>query len=296
MLGLFRSMSNVEGVSLGEPGGTPGIVHQSVGYPGPLPDEQPAVYVRLLGDLEVTGCGDVEPDRISLLNEALVFLTQHRDGVHPRVLAGAIWPRGVSADLAESTISRLTDWLGVDAHGQRNLVTEADGRLRLGRLVWTDWDLFLSLQSRALYDVSLQAPIHRDNLLAAALDLVRGPFLANREAGRYGWLAYEVAEAQIPALIADTALQLADIRLAANSAQAAIDAVTSGMRGSPEDEELWRGLLRATAATGVPERLEGVVEELCKRTWYTHGIKGLHPRTEALVDELLPDWRHLVDA
>ena len=79
-------------------------------------------------------------------------------------------------------------------------------------------------------------------------------------------------------------------------AELAIDAVKAGMLGSPDDEELWRGLLRATAATQDSERLRGAIEGLYKRTWYVHGVQGLHPRTEALVNELMPDWREVVAA
>ena len=291
VLGLFRAVCDIEGTEV-----TAEPVHQSVGYSGPLPDEPPAVYASLLGPLEVTGVGEVEPERAPLLDEALVFLLHHRDGVHPRVLAAALWPRGATADVAEATFARLATWLGNDPHGQPNLYTDADGRMRLGAYVWSDWDVFVSLQSRALYDASIQDQKQRDKMLRAALDLVRGPYLAGREPNRYGWLAYEVAEAQVPAVIADTALQLADSCIAAEEAEAGIEAVKAGMRGSPDDEELWRGLLRATAATHDHERLRGAIEGLYKRTWYVHGVQGLHPRTEALVNELMPDWREVLAA
>jgi hypothetical protein len=254
------------------------------------------VYASVLGSLEVTGTGFIEPERAALLNEALVFLLLHRDGVHPRVLAAALWPRGATADVAEATFARFASWLGNDPHGQPNLHTDAEGRLRLGPYVWSDWDMFVSLQSRGLYDASVQDQKQRDQLLTGALDLVRGPYLADREPNRYGWLAYEVAEAQVPAVIADTALQLADSCVAAGEADLAIDAVKAGMLGSPDDEELWRGLLRATAAAQDPERLRGAIEGLYKRTWYVHGVQGLHPRTEALVNELMPDWREVMAA
>jgi Bacterial transcriptional activator domain len=237
-----------------------------------------------------------EPDKTPLLREALVFLLHHRDGVHPRVLAAALWPLGATAAVAEATFARLATWLGEDPHGEPNLQTDDEGRLRLGPYVWSDWDMFQSLQERALHDAAPMSREQRDQLLKVAMDLVRGPFLADRETGRYGWLAYEVAEAQIPAIIADTALRLADSLTDAGLAENAIEAVKAGMRGSPDDEELWRGLLRATAATGDTERLRGAVEGLYKRTWYVHGVQGLHPRTEALVDELLPSWREVVVA
>jgi hypothetical protein len=287
ILGLFRAVGDVEGIPLS--GGAGGVARVAgVGYTGPLPDEQPSVFVRVLGQLETSGTGIAEAERAPLLNEALVFLLQHRDGVHPSVLAAALWPRGTTADVARATVERLAEWLGTDPDGEPNLISEPDGRLRLGRFVWSDWDLFESLQSRALYDANLQSPVHLDNLLNAALDLVRGRFLANRTKGRYGWLAYEIVEAQIPAQIADTALRLADARVANGAAEKAIAAVEAGLRASPEDEELWRGLLRAVFATSDVPRLEKTIASLRDRTWRVHGVRELHPLTEALIAELAP--------
>jgi hypothetical protein len=294
ILGLFRAVGDVEGVPLS--GGAGGVARVAgVGYTGPLPDEQASVFVRVLGELETIGTGVAEPERAPLLNEALVFLLQHRDGVHPSVLAAALWPRGTTADVARATVERLVDWLGTDPDGRPNLISEPDGRLRLGRWVWSDWDLFESLQSRALYDADLQSPVLLDNLLSAALDLVRGRFLANRTKGRYGWLAYEIVEAQIPAQIADTALRLADARIGNGAAEKAIAAVEAGLRASPEDEELWRGLLRAVFATGDVPRLEEAIASLRDRTWRVHGVRELHPLTEALIAELAPTAAVSVD-
>jgi hypothetical protein len=294
ILGLFRAVGDVEGVPLS--GGAGGVARVAgVGYTGPLPDEQASVFVRVLGELETIGTGIAEPERAPLLNEALVFLLQHRDGVHPSVLAAALWPRGTTADVARATVERLADWLGTDPDGRPNLISEPDGRLRLGRWVWSDWDLFESLQSRALYDADLQSPVLLDNLLNAALDLVRGRFLANRTKGRYGWLAYEIVEAQIPAQIADAALRLADARIANGAAEKAISAVEAGLRMSPEDEELWRGLLRAVFATGDVSRLAETIASLRDRTWRVHGVRELHPLTESLIAELAPTSALAVD-
>ncbi|HEX4788670.1 MAG TPA: bacterial transcriptional activator domain-containing protein, partial [Actinospica sp.] len=287
ILGLFRAVGDVEGVPLS--GGAGGVARVAgVGYTGPLPDEQPSVFVRVLGELETTGTGMAEPERAPLLHEALVFLLQHRDGVHPSVLAAALWPRGTTAEVARATVDRLGEWLGADPRGVPNLIVEPDGRLRLGRYVWSDWDRFESLQSRALYDAEMQSPVQLDHLLSAALDLVRGTFLANRARGRYGWLAYEIVEAQIPAQIADTALRLADARIANGAAEKAIAAVEAGLKASPDDEELRRGLLRAVFATGDVPRLEEAIADLRDRTWRVHGVRELHPRTEALIAELAP--------
>ncbi|MBW8803418.1 MAG: hypothetical protein JF587_06105 [Catenulisporales bacterium] len=255
----------------------------------------PTVSVRVLGDLEVTGAyGELDADRVGPVAEALTFLMLHRDGVHPRVLTSALFPRGAANDVADQVLHRLGTWLGVAPDGSANLVTLPDGRLTVSASVRSDWEMFQNLRALADLDPRYQDPTNRDQLLGQALGLVRGPLLAHRETGRYGWLAYESVETEVPALVADTAVELCDLRLSLGNAEGAIDAVRSGMRGSPADEELWRALLRATHATGDQQRLREVVETVQKQTKAVHGERGLHPKTEALVDELFPTWRDAV--
>ncbi|WP_344661943.1 BTAD domain-containing putative transcriptional regulator, partial [Catenulispora subtropica] len=252
----------------------------------------PTVSVRVLGDLEVTGAyGELDADRVGPVAEALTFLMLHRDGVHPRVLTSALFPRGAANDVADQVLHRLGTWLGVAPDGSANLVTLPDGRLTVSPAVRSDWEMFQNLRALADQDPRYQDPRNRDQLLGQALGLVRGPLLAHRETGRYGWLAYESVETEVPALVADTAVELCDLRLTLGNPEGAIDAVRSGMRGSPADEELWRALLRATHATGDQTRLREVVETVQKQTRAIHGERGLHPKTEALVDELFPAWR-----
>lgn len=251
----------------------------------------PTVSVRLLGELEVTGAGEIEAERRPLVAEALTFLMIHRDGADPRVLTSALWPRGVTSQISDAVLGRLGAWLGSSPDGSPNLMALPDGRLTLGPSVRSDWEMFRTMRALADQDPRYQDPNSRDQLLGQALGLVREPLLARREPGRYGWLAYESLEAEIPAIIADTAVEVCDLRLAVGNAKGAVDAVRSGLRGSPADEELWRALLRATHATGDARRLFEVVEALQKQTRAIHGERGLHPKTEALVDELLPSWR-----
>jgi hypothetical protein len=151
--------------------------------------------------------------------------------------------------------------------------------------------MFKNMRALADLDPRYQDAKNRDQLLGQALGLIRGPLLARRESGRYGWLAYESVESEVPAVIADTAVELCELRLSLGDAEGAIDAVRSGMRGSPADEELWRALLRATHATGDEARLREVIATVEKQTRAIHDGRGLHPKTEALVDELLPGWR-----
>ncbi|MEY9887312.1 hypothetical protein ABIA31_000941 [Catenulispora sp. MAP5-51] len=252
----------------------------------------PTVSVRLLGNLEVTGAyGDLDEDRVDQAAEALTFLMLHRDGVHPRVLTSALFPRGATNDVGEQVLHRLGTWLGVAPDGSPNLVTLPDGRLTVSQSVRSDWEMFKNMRALADADPRYQDPRNRDQVLGQALGLVRGPLLAHRETSRYGWLAYESVEAEVPAVIADTAVELCELRLALGDAEGAIDAVRSGMRGAPSDEELSRALLRATHATGDQSRLREAIATVEEQTRAVHGERGLHPKTEALVDELLPGWR-----
>jgi hypothetical protein len=279
VLSLFRSASDLDGSP------TDGDLPPA----GPALLADPAVLVRTLGELDVHGAGDLEPERLPLCQEALVYLTLHRDGVHPAVLASALWPRGVTPQVSDAVVKRLIEWLGDDPEGRAHLSADPGGRLVLGAGVRSDWETFLDLRQRAR-----SAGPDRDRLLNEALKLVRGPYLAGHDSQRFGWLAHETAEAAVPAAIADTGLELSELRLVAGDPHGAIDAVIAGMRGSPADEELWRQLLRATHATGDTARLESAVGELYRRTSVFHGVHGLHPKTRALVDELLPSWRLLV--
>ena len=89
----------------------------------------------------------------------------------------------------------------------------------------------------------------------------------------------------------DTGLESKDIELvmaqASVSRKKAVEALNAALRSAPADERLWNELLRATHATGEPGRLEALAADLVGRS----GARGLPPRTEALLDELLPTWR-----
>jgi len=247
---------------------------------------QPAVEVRLLGQVEVTAPGTLEEGRAEACTEALVHLATHPDGVHPTVLGGAVWPRGVSAAVRDATVARLRDWLGRDAAGRPNLATGEDGRLRLGPEVRSDWAAFEALVRLAEVDPSAE-----EAHLQRALSLVRGPLLQGRRPRRYAWLAREDLESEVPARIADAAHRLVELRLARGEARGAAAAARAGLLGAPDEEGLWRDLLRATHATGEVARLRAVVGELEERVAADPALEELHPQTEALIDELLPSWR-----
>ncbi|MFH8894926.1 BTAD domain-containing putative transcriptional regulator [Streptomyces coeruleorubidus] len=253
---------------------------------------RPAVYARLVGPYEIIGLDTPDGDRSALLHEALALLLLHREGVHPRVLSSALWPRGVTDDVRNALLDRLRDWLGADPDGTPRLGTDGSGRLTLAKSVVSDLDVLRSLYHEATQGKGVDSRAVRGRLLTDALVLVRGPLLADRPEGRFRWLTHEIIDAQLPLLVADTGLALCEFHMEKNRAEKAIEALNAALRTAPADERLWHELLRATHATGDTSRLTALATDLIGRS----GARGLPPRTEALLDELLPTWRDAIAA
>ncbi|MEV4801986.1 BTAD domain-containing putative transcriptional regulator [Nonomuraea sp. NPDC049421] len=272
LVDLFRTADRLDGEPMREPEPLDGL-------------QQPAVEVRILGPVELTGLPPLEEGRMGLAAELLVYLATHIGGVHPVVLGGVLWPRGVQDIVRDATIARVAEWLG-----PQHLHTDAAGRLSLGPGVRTDWAVFRELVRRAKGDPTAGAV-----LLEKALGLVRGPLLAGRRPGGYAWLAADDLEYDVTAAVADAAHQLCEIRLAQGQPDAAVAAVRAALLLAPDDEGLWRDLLRATHATEDTVRLRAVVEGLTRRAASHPYGGGMAPETEALIEELLPTWRiHVV--
>ncbi len=253
---------------------------------------RPAVYARLVGSYEIIGLDNPDGERSALLHEALALLLLHREGVHPRVLASALWPRGVTDDVRDALLDRLRVWLGADPDGTPRLGRDATGRLTLAKSVVSDLDVLRSLYHEATQGKGVDSRAVRGRLLTDALVLVRGPLLADRPEGRYRWLTHEIVDAQLPLLVADTGLALCEFHMEKNRAEKAIEALNAALRTAPADERLWHELLRATHATGDTSQLTALATDLIGRS----GARGLPPRTEALLDELLPTWRDAIAA
>jgi hypothetical protein len=272
---------------------------QGVALSAPLPDAAPAghlipgsaaqVDIALLGRTRVNAPGMIEPYRLGLTTELVAFLATHPGGVHPNVLAAAIWPRGVTREVRDAALARARDWLGTDDIGRPHLATDASGRLRLGSQVRVDWQVFCALTARA-------AGGGRDEeaALEQALSLVSGPFMDGREPGGYAWLAGDGLEYEVAARVADATHRLGQLRLAQGDPDGAMDAARAGLRLAFDDELLWRDLLTAAHATGQEHLLRAAVAEVCARTALDEVLPRMAPETEALIDELLPSWRSSV--
>jgi hypothetical protein len=279
---LFRAAARTDGVPL--PASPADAVPAAQLVPGAV---MPA-EITLLGPVSVQTSGVIEPDRIAQATEIVVYLAAHPGGVHPTVLSGAIWPRGVSTEVRDAALSRAADWLGADGSGGALLVTDSGGRLRLADGVRVDWQVFRALAGRAelARDTAAEA-----DYLARALNLIAGQLLGGRDTGRYAWLATDALQYEATARIADAAHRLCTLRLDDGDVQGAMDAARSGLRLAFDDELLWRDLLRGAHATGQDHLVRAVVDEVCARTALDEVLPRMAPQTEALIDEICPSWR-----
>ncbi len=256
-----------------------------------VPGAAMPVEVGLLGQVWLQAPGPLEPDRLALATELVVYLAAHPDGVHPSVLTGAIWARGVSPEVRDATLSRVHAWLGTDSSGRPNLFTDSSGRLRLGPGARVDWQVFRALFVQASQASIASDPVAEADHLERALALVRGQFLDGRDASRYAWLATDDIEYEVTAAVADAAHRLSALRLSAGQPEAAMAAARAGLRLAFNDEMLWRDLLTGAHATGQDHMLRAVVGELSARVALDEVMPRMAPETEALIDELLPSWR-----
>ncbi len=243
--------------------------------------------LSLLGTPEVRAEGPLDPSRVPLATEVVAFLATHRAGVHPTVLAGALWPRGVGAEVRDATVARVRQWLGRDSTGQELLAVLPDGRLKLSDQMPSDWDAIRTLSEQA---IAVKGQSSEPELLRRALRVVRGPLLAGIPQGRYAWVARTSLEQQVSDTIISLAHRLSELRRAADPA-AALAAATSGLRFAPREQVLWRDVLLAAqqAEQQIPNsgHIPAYVEQL--NSVLADLGDPLEAQTAALIDELLPN-------
>lgn len=242
------------------------------------------VRVLVLGEPRAESPGVVEESRRALLTELVVFLALHPEGVHANVLAAALWPGGVTAEVREGTLERAVRWLGTDATGRPRLLRGADGRVALGPEVVVDWDVVTTLLARSRGAASPQA--ERADL-AAALDLASGTVLSVRPPGRYAWLARVRLERASRALLVDAVHRLVLLCHHDDDPGAAQAAAWAGLRLAPTEELLWRDLMRAASLVGGPDAVRQAAGDLAA-TLRAAGVHAMSPATLAVVEDLAP--------
>ncbi|HET6740508.1 MAG TPA: hypothetical protein VFH76_16290, partial [Kribbella sp.] len=238
------------------------------------------VEVDLLGPVEVDARGAIDDGRIALSTEIIAFLASQDYGVHPNVLAGAIWPRGISQELRDAALDHTRRWVGVDA-----MYADESGRWMLNRsVVRVDWDVFRTLAKQATMVDDPRGP------LSTALSLVHGPAWSNLPGGRYSWLAASGIERRMVEAVVDAALRLAESALSHNDGNLARTALQTGLSFSPASEELWRATLRLAAHFGTTADVTNVAGQMYAALTKHGGPRGAEAETDALVEELLPGY------
>lgn len=278
LAGLFRSAREPEPLS----GGPARLNIPATGREGDDAHWGTApVRVGVLGPIEVRAEGELEPARLALVTEMVVFLAVQNAPVHPSVLGASIWPRGVSEEVRDATITRAREWLGKDGDGNYRLQETPEGRLVLSADVAVDWHAFCELIRRS----SAAAARDERMLLRRALHLVRGELLTGRPALRYSWLPRTHLERTAADLAVGVAHRLAHLTSNDDPSSAAA-ACRAGLRIAPTSQLLWRDLLKTGPSDPEGPGTAGLIEELL------HVLQRagapLEPETEALIGELLP--------
>jgi hypothetical protein len=240
------------------------------------------VGVGILGPLALRTTGPMDPSRVPLAEEVVTYLAAHPGGVHPGVLAAAIWPRGVTHAVATATIERVRDWLGEDPDGSPRLRTDDSGRYLLAPSVAVDWHSLctLLLRSRAASSTREEA-----ELLRRALRLVRGSVLQGRPATRYTWLVRNPLERTIQMVVVDAAHRLVEITSNMSEPTDSAEAALSGLRLAPAAQLLWRDLLEAEHQRGGAAAVRAAVADM-QETMDRSGAR-IDAETEALIEHLV---------
>jgi len=255
----------------------------------------PEVVVRVLGPVEVIGAS--RPFRRPWCLELVTYLALHPAGATTDSWSTALWPEELPSDASRfSTVSEARRALGLSPDGAEHL-PRANGRLRLGPGVSTDWEQFRSL-SAARGPGALDA-------WAAALSLVRGVLFAGLRS--VDWAYFEGLHAEIERAVVAVAIGAAERLLASGDGRGAELAVRRGLLASPYDERLYRLLFLAADLQGNPAGVEAAMSELLRlvsgdATETRHPTAGravdpavwVHPETVAVYRSLSRHRRHRV--
>jgi len=187
----------------------------------------PAVEVRVLGPVEVTGWR-APPER-AVVTELACYLALHGDRAIPgdelRVAFRPDEEQETSAKTLRTYMSLLRRALGPDL-----VPTGAGGGYHFSPAVTTDWHRF-----RILSGPTADGPALRE-----ALSLVRGRPFAGVANGSFGWVYAELLVSDMEAGIARAARQLAEGAVAAGDLDTAGWAIRQGLVGVPADIGLWQ--------------------------------------------------------
>ncbi|MDN5896521.1 MAG: bacterial transcriptional activator domain-containing protein, partial [Nocardioides sp.] len=246
------------------------------------------VQVSILGPVAVEAPGEVDEERSAFLSEAVCFLALNPGGVHVNRLTGALWPRGVEADVRDQALRQLGQWLGA-ADGESILREQAGVWSLLPGAFALDWDEF-----RADVNAAAASGAPREQLLRRALSRVEGLPFADVPAGRYSWLETTATEANILLALGLVTRAVADSAVEREDASTARAALVRTLELLPANQELWRARLRLEARFATRDVTALVTDAMYVALAAHAGPVGATGETEALVSELLPGYQRKV--
>lgn len=238
--------------------------------------------VGFLGPITVRAPGVIDPGAQPLAEEIISYLAAHPGGVHPAVLAGAIWPRGVSQTVFAATLVQVRDWLGAGPDGIARLRVDGGGRYSLSGGVACDWHAFCTLVDRAK---GVSGRVAEGENLRRALRLVRGEPFEGRADGHYSWLAGLALERSMVRSVVGVAHRLVELAREAGDLQGAAAAAGGGLRLARTSQVLWRDVLEVEQQRAGTEAVREAVDEM-SRTLAAYDVP-MEGETEALVTHLL---------
>jgi hypothetical protein len=227
----------------------------------------------LLGPVELVGSrGPVPPRAAKQCLEYCAWLLEH-PGTTAQAMTAAL---AVAEGTRRSNMSRLRSWLGESQDGEPYLPDAYTGRITLHPAVSSDWQ---QLQLLTVGGVNRTG----DDLLRAALELIRGAPLADAAPGQWYWA--EELRTDIISCIRDIGAELTDRALLAGDIDLARWAAARALVAAPGDELLLAARIRTEHLAGNPVETERLSRQLAAQA-RTLGV-DLDPETVTLLQQVV---------
>lgn len=206
--------------------------------------------IAILGPAEITGTdAAVSAEQAELVLALALTAPERLSAPALATLLGTGPGRPMPLAAVRQLVTRTRRAIGLTPIGGYYIGHDADGYY-LSEEAQLDWTEFTALARTGLESGDTEK-------LVAAMELVRGRPL---DASRYWWIDAAMLET-INAQVVDTALALAEARLAAGDAAGAAAAAQAGLRADPAAEQLSRVLMQAQHAAGNQDGLDAAWDD-----------------------------------
>ena len=227
--------------------------------------------IGVLGEPMVLARGQMPSLRWGRFTEMCVYLAMHRQ-VDADKFVDNLWPHDAqpTGETRRSDISRCRSWLGTDPDDGRKYLPDARNKpYQLTRLL--DIELFRRLRKRADAKTGVGDTQGALADLTAALDLIRGPVLAQSPRDAYSWLTVsDPADlSTAPFMVISTAHQLVELALQDNDLDLARYAADLAHLVGPDDDQPLVDLMRISHQAGDDAAARGWVASILR----TNGVE-----------------------